>query len=218
MWFIPFVRPLHLAPGRHPRAGCHPSRKSPSVLPRLELLEDRTVPSTLTVLNNLDSGAGSLRYAIGHSRDGDTIVFAPDRAGQTITLTSGSLDIKRSLDIEGPGAGLLAVSGNNTSRVFDLGAGLTVNISGLTITHGRGRGSNGGGGGILNVGSSLTLTNDVFSYNQAIGSGGLGRGGAVSCLNDAALTVTDSTFVGNLVLGGGNGGFAQGGGIFIDDR
>jgi hypothetical protein len=27
----------------------------------LELLEDRTLPSTLTVLNNLDSGAGSLR-------------------------------------------------------------------------------------------------------------------------------------------------------------
>src|SRR5947209_17826550 len=37
----------------------HPLRRS--YAPRLERLEDRTVPSTLTVLNNLDSGPASLR-------------------------------------------------------------------------------------------------------------------------------------------------------------
>jgi hypothetical protein len=30
-------------------------------MPNLELLEDRTLPSTLTVMNNADSGDGSLR-------------------------------------------------------------------------------------------------------------------------------------------------------------
>src|SRR6478735_307667 len=43
--------------------------------PRLEILEDRTALSTLTVLNNHDSGAGSLRDTIAHAKDGDTIVF-----------------------------------------------------------------------------------------------------------------------------------------------
>src|SRR5262249_30624981 len=79
-------------------------------LPRLEGLEDRTVPSTLTVTNNLDSGSGSLRYAITHAHDGDTIAFAPGLAGQTIALTSDELAIKNSVDIEGPGASLLTIS------------------------------------------------------------------------------------------------------------
>ncbi|MEK7215800.1 MAG: hemolysin, partial [Chloroflexota bacterium] len=114
-------------------------------MPRLESLEDRTLLSTLTVLNTLDSGAGSLRYAIGHSRDGDTIVFDEKLSGGTITLTSGDLAIKNSLDIVGPGANLLAISGNDTSRVFDINAGLTVSFADLTITHGR---SASGGGGI----------------------------------------------------------------------
>src|SRR5262249_62431422 len=43
----------------------------------LEALEDRTVPSTLTVLNNHDSGAGSLPAEIGAAHSGDPIVFAP---------------------------------------------------------------------------------------------------------------------------------------------
>src|SRR6516164_63712 len=80
-------------------------------VPRVEGLEDRTVPSTLTVLNNFDSGAGSLRDMIGHANSGDTIVFAPSLNGQTITLTSDELPIKNNLNIEGPGADNLAISG-----------------------------------------------------------------------------------------------------------
>jgi hypothetical protein len=59
--------------------------------PRLEGLEDRTVLSTLTVLNNHDSGSGSLRDAISRARDGDTIVFATSLDGQTITLAGDEL-------------------------------------------------------------------------------------------------------------------------------
>src|SRR5438552_18305676 len=86
--------------------------------PRLERLEDRTVPSTVTVLNNHDSGAGSLRHAIAHAQDGDTITFDPGLNGQTIALTSGPVAINKNLDIEGPGASLLAVSGNDANRLF----------------------------------------------------------------------------------------------------
>ena len=53
----------------------------------------RDLLSTLTVTNILDSGAGSLRAEIAAARAGDTIVFAPILDGQTITLTSGELDV-----------------------------------------------------------------------------------------------------------------------------
>jgi hypothetical protein len=170
-----------------------------SFVPRLEILENRTVPSTLTVLNALDSGQGSLRAAVGHAKDGDTIVFDSPLAGQTITLTSGELALKNSVDIEGLGASLLAVSGNDSSRVFSIQEGLTVTIAGLTITHGLTQASELGGGAILNTGSALTLADDVFSFNQAFG--GFVSGGAVTNIYGGTLTVTDSTFVSNRVTG-----------------
>src|SRR5947209_18708959 len=73
-------------------------------VPRVEALECRALPSTLTVLNNADSGDSSLRAMLALASSGDTITFDPSLAGQTITLTSGQLVIDKSLDIEGLGA------------------------------------------------------------------------------------------------------------------
>src|SRR5260370_25665663 len=106
-------------------------------VPRLEALECRALPSTLTVLNNTDSGDGSLRVAIAAASSGDTITFDPSLAGQTITLTSGELAIDKSLDIKGLGADQLTISGNDASRVFDISGGLTVTLAHLAIVHGR---------------------------------------------------------------------------------
>src|SRR3954447_8917204 len=124
----------------HPEALPSPRRPRRRFQPRLERFEDRTVLSTLTVTNALDSGAGSLRAAIKAAASGDKIVFDPGLNGQTITLTSGELAISKSLDIEGPGAGLLAVSGNHAGRVFDISQNqkaVTVTIAGLTIEDGQ---------------------------------------------------------------------------------
>jgi hypothetical protein len=148
------------------------SRRPVLYRPRLEALEDRTLLSTLTVLNNLDSGTGSLRDAIATASTNDTIAFDPSLNGQTITLTSGELAISQNLDLEGPGASQLTISGNDASRVFDISRRTVVTIAGLTITHGRADASApiqpSSGGGILNYGT-LTLANDVLSANQALG-------------------------------------------------
>jgi predicted outer membrane repeat protein len=140
------------------------------------------------VLNALDNGAGSLRAAITSAKSGDTIVFAPSLDGETITLTSDELAIKKNLDIEGPGASLLTISGNDANRVFDVSQGLTVTIAGLTISHGLGTGNlqdnsqgGGGGGAILNGGSTVNLANDVFASNQAE------HGGAITSVQGSVL-------------------------------
>src|SRR5262249_46750277 len=138
---------------------------------RLEELEERTVLSTLTVTSPADDGDGSLRAAIAAAQSGDQIVFDESLQGQTITLTGGELAISKSLDIEGLGANKLAVSGNHASRVFAVSGGVTVTIAGLTITEGLAMGAD--GGGVLNVGSTLNLLNDVLASNEALGLPGV---------------------------------------------
>ncbi len=94
------------------------------------------------------------------------------------------------------------MSGNNTSRVFEIGADVNANISGLTIEDGN---SAGAGGGIENFGT-LMLSNSIVSDNLAhVGSDDdYGYGGGIC--NFATLTVTDTTVSDNTG--------AEGGGIF----
>jgi hypothetical protein len=173
-------------------------------------LEDRWLPSTLTVTTAADSGPGSLRAEIAAAKSGDTIVFAPSLDGQTITLTSGELLINKNLTITGPGAGNLTISGNNASRVFEVAAGThqpgKVSLSGLTITGGdavlpagSSNTSAGEGGAIFNS-ATLTVTNCVISGNNASLSGG-------GIFNGGTLTVNNS------VLSGDSAG-KYGGGLY----
>ncbi len=176
MLFLSWLRQRMGAETRTGRNRRHQPR--PRIRLRLEVLEDRCLPSTLTVLNTNDDGVDSLRADLAAAHSGDTINFDPSLAGRTITLTSGELAISKTLDIEGPGAALLSIDGNKASRVFDIsGSGTNVRIANLTIADGLATGTTAVGpkgpvtlgGGILNTGANVTLANVTLADNQAKG-------------------------------------------------
>src|SRR5262245_30822147 len=158
----------------------------------LEALEGRCLPSTVTNLD--DAGAGSLRQAISDTPAGGTVDFQDGLHG-TIVLTTGELDIAKELTIAGPGADVIAVSGDHLSGVFMTSA--TVAISGLTIEDGV---DEPGGAGILNLGGTLTIMGCTVRANAAHSLGG----GIAN--NGGMLTITDSVISGNSISDFGNGG------------
>ena len=225
MWFPAISRWLN---GSSRNAGRVVSpRLRRSFVPCLEELEDRLVPSSFTVSNFKDSGAGTLRAAIvaANANPGaDVINFA--KSNGTITLTSGQLSITDSLTINGPGANKLTVSGNNASRVFSVAAGATVSLSGLTVANGA---QVTAGAGILNSGT-LTLQACTVTGNQNIfdaqGGGGISSSGVLQILdstisnngsgnaygggirNTGTATIRNSTIAGNgATIGGGIANF-----------
>ncbi|HEX4950980.1 MAG TPA: hypothetical protein VFZ34_30255, partial [Blastocatellia bacterium] len=150
-----------------------------------------TLAATFTVTNNNDANAGSLRQAVldaNAAAGADTIVFAANVTG-TITLTSGEIVITQPLTITGPGANVLAISGNNNSRVFNVSVVVPVTITDLTIT----RGNVAGFGGGMRSSGPLTLNNCHFTGNTATGFIG---GGGVH-INSADGSFTACTFSDN---------------------
>jgi CSLREA domain-containing protein len=126
----------------------------------------------------------------------------------TITLLSGELSVAHpNLTIQGPGANVLAVSGNGTSRVFYLppGAPNNITIAGLSLINGNGVGAAGSskGGAIYNRNEgALTLLEITISGSTAT------YGGAIEFEtgnSSARLNLIRSTLMGNTasLYGGG---------------
>jgi hypothetical protein len=152
--------------------------------PRLEALEDRLVPATLNVTDTSDllSDTGSLRYQLAMAQPGDTIQFAANLSGQTISL-NGPLAVTQGVNILGPAGGAV-LNGGGLYQAFNIGGGAAVTIDNLTFTACPDAIANSG---------NLALNNDVFSFNSANG----GHAGAVS--NTGTLTAIDCTFTHNTI-------------------
>jgi fibronectin-binding autotransporter adhesin len=213
----------------------------------LECLEGRVLlagaPTIYTVNLTTDTGAtsagtgvgltGDLRYVINLANsdpntDGTLIEFDPTvfATTQTITLspTLGTLVLSNTVGpevIDGPGATLAMVSGNNAIGDFSVASGVTASIIGMTIEAGSTASS---GGGIDNNGV-LTLASDALSGNSAADGGGgianeasgtlaisqsvlmnntsASNGGGID--NNGSLTLSGDTIESNVATGSGGG-------------
>lgn len=157
----------------------------------------------IIVTNYLDSGAGSLRAAVSQANTtggADTITFAAGIDG-LITLTTGAMTISDNLTIEGPGALLLAISGNDSSRIFVVNNTVSLTLRDLTIRNGKSpAGTASSGGGLSSSGGILTLERCAVTQNAAVATTGA-SGGGIS-ISSGSLTLTDCSLTGNSASAG----------------
>lgn len=170
--------------------------------------------ATMPVGGCLSGGAGK-----------DTITIT---ATGTITLTSALDPISGDLDMVGPGAGALTISGNSLYRVLMVNSGVRVNLSGATIADGFALADFGGGlvnsgtmtltdsivfrnshtdtgGGIYNVGEMIINHSMIYSNTAALRNGGgiFNNGGALMIVNSEILSNSASSMGGGLYSRGG---------------
>ncbi|KAM3114576.1 beta strand repeat-containing protein [Phormidesmis sp. 146-33] len=114
--------------------------------------------------------------------------------GGTVNAAAGtyveSVTIAKSQTLNGAGAGNTIVSGGNTSGVFAINSGTTVNLNGLTIANGR---TSSQGGGIYNEGA-LTVANSIIRNNSANGGAGIYSTNALNLTNSTVSNNTDTDY------------------------
>ncbi|MFI5457310.1 MAG: beta strand repeat-containing protein [Isosphaerales bacterium] len=213
------------------RARQHTRARRNRQLWALEGLEDRVLlsPTPYMVINssNEPTVMGSLPWAVNQANnqgstgyapadsDGSAIMFNipttdpgydPTTGSWTITLSS-TLELSESDGpevIDGPGGNLVTISGNNAVGAFQVDAGVTATISGLTITGGQA--TNGGG---INSAGTLTVTDSTIESSNASNNGG-------GIDNLGTLTVTDST-IERSSAGNNGGGIDNSGTLAVTD-
>jgi hypothetical protein len=197
----------------------------PRVRPRLEFLEDRCVPSTLTVDHSWDNSAppnvpapqGTLEWAAASAQNGDTIIITGAAVNHGINLTHGEVILtQQNLTImTAPGKPPATISGDNLSRIFEVATGASVTLSNVTITGGNSVANNPasnasdatGGGIAVDLGATLTVIGSTLSSNSAIDQlpFGVTAGGGGAIINFGTLTIAGSTISANTVGSIGKG-------------
>jgi CSLREA domain-containing protein len=148
---------------------------------------------TLTTCSVLPNDC-SLRGAITASAAGDGINFSPVIHNQTIFLGS-VLTIEKTLELNGPGANLLTIDGQNLTRILDINAG-TLTLYNIRFT--RGRTSAGVNAGCILNNGNLIATGIIVEGCAAGATGG-------GIFNNGGLDLRFSTVVNNTA-----GAFAAG--------
>jgi len=173
------------------------------------------------VTNTNDSGEGSLRLAIENANllpGTDTVTFIgatfADAVPDLITLGGTELVISEAVTVDGTGADLLSISGNDASRIFSITdfAG-SVTIRDLTLTDGHAVGVAADGGSILKSGALSGLIVERCHVTNNVSDS---RGGGLF-IGGGTVIVRDSTFSINEANGttGGGGGIANAGNLSV---
>ena len=132
-----------------------------------------------------DAGTGSglsgdIRYCVTQANQpanaGSTITFETALTGNTVTLANGPLVISDAMTITGPGASSLTLSGNNSSRLFDVESGGSLTLQNVTLSGGLAQGTGAAAeGGAIYTSGTLVLNGVTLTNNEALGSNGVNR-------------------------------------------
>jgi len=177
---------------------------------QLETLERRITPTTYTVVNTFDTGAGSLKDAItlaNTTAGNDQIIFnLTGTTPYTITLglalptiVSASTAIVTggtagTLTITGLGASSLTINGNNGNfSIFSIASGGDLSISGVTISGAQTSSQ----GGAFNNSGTLNIANSTISGNTAgTGGGGIFNSGTLNIANSIINSTSEGDYAG----------------------
>ncbi|MEM8889564.1 MAG: choice-of-anchor Q domain-containing protein [Bacteroidota bacterium] len=168
--------------------------------------------TSFPVSSNADAGSGSLREAVTLAQSGDTINFSI--VGE-IVLDS-QLFITKNLWILGPGADQLAITTQDSTRLFNIGNSDTVSIEGLRFYNGNATGYDPPYGGAISNGGVLTVKNCLFHENIATSGGAIDN--AAFGVQGVKLYVENCSFYRNLAIQPIPGFIEFGGAIYADAR
>jgi Ca2+-binding RTX toxin-like protein len=185
------------------------------------LVTGGTAHATDFTVTNLDAaGPGSLRDAIDQANlnaGPDRVLFQSGLTG-TIHLNDPTdtygLKVTEALDIVGPGADQITISGDARSRIFNIQPntpGDDVSISGLKMIQGEiveFTYSSGPtppfGGDIYSNGADLTVANSVVRTGTAFAGGGISEKYGTLALRDSTVTGNSASLVGGGIYIGRN--------------
>ncbi len=166
-----------------------------------------TVVTSTSDVFDLTDGETTLREAIAYAKSGQTVSFAEDLRGKTITLSGAELLIDKTLTIQGfvdaEGAPQITIDADGASRVFNVNAGSAknpVNFAGLTITGGN---ATNGGGVYIAWGKAANFTNVELTGNEAT------NGGGVYVRPKAVANFANVEMTGNIATNYGGGAYAE---------
>lgn len=195
-------------------------RRSKTFRPRLESLEDRSVPATFTAGSVSELVAAVA--AANQAPEADVISLTP---GATYTLTApGENDGANSTALPSIKAagGPLTIDGNGATlerstapvtpyfRLLAVDQGATLRVEDLTVQGGHVPFSS--GGGILNLGT-LVLVGVTVQNNRA--GGGYGDRGGGGIYSSGSLTVQGGAIRDNWAVGSTGSSVAAGGGVYV---
>ncbi|WP_428633746.1 right-handed parallel beta-helix repeat-containing protein, partial [Sedimenticola sp.] len=178
---------------------------------------------------------GTLRVALEMANNGDTIRFAPQLAGATITINPsyGELMVRRLITIDGDINGDtqpdIVLDGGGIARIMTVRPYSTgqVVINGLVFRRGYSPSS---GGCLVQQASSVSITHSAFDQCVAVYDGGAilnfnelhvqhtefrdnlaSRGAGIVSFSGSPIEITESRFVGNVSNRWGGGTYFYGG-------